>query len=137
MRMSQLAALIALILATLAPAPGLAAKTVPAVLDKASQPFHRGVNVLGYDPYWTDGFGPVHAHPNLWPAGVPEFRPAITAYWRAMEELSVKLQRVFALALDLGRPEVIRRVAVSEQLRINEPAPLLFLEVIAEEVRPY
>ena len=23
------------------------------------------------DPYWTQGFGPVHAHPNLWPAGMP------------------------------------------------------------------
>jgi endoglucanase len=33
----------------------LAAPTVAApVLTQANQPFHRGVNVLGYDPYWTD-----------------------------------------------------------------------------------
>ena len=52
-------------------------------------------------PYWTEGFGPVHAHPNLWPDRMPEFRPAIAAYWQAMEELSMRLQRIFALALDL------------------------------------
>jgi isopenicillin N synthase-like dioxygenase len=53
------------------------------------------------DPYWTDGFGPIHAHPNLWPSEMPDFRPAITSYWHAMEELSIRLQRIFALALDL------------------------------------
>ena len=26
------------------------------------------------DPYWTDGFGPIHAHPNLWPDDMPELR---------------------------------------------------------------
>ena len=35
------------------------------------------------DPYWTEGFGPVHAHPNLWPEDVPEFRRAVSEYWRA------------------------------------------------------
>ena len=25
----------------------------------------------GDDPYWTEGFGPVHAHPNLWPDDMP------------------------------------------------------------------
>src|SRR5438270_12509174 len=53
-RISKLTALIALMFAMLSPAPAFAAKTAPAVLDQASQPFHRGVNVLGYDPYWTD-----------------------------------------------------------------------------------
>jgi endoglucanase len=34
-------------------APALARPATP-VLTQANQPFHRGVNVLGYDPYWTD-----------------------------------------------------------------------------------
>ena len=49
------------------------------------------------DPYWTAGFGPVHAHPNLWPAGMPQFRDAVSDYWRAMEALSARLMRIFAL----------------------------------------
>jgi isopenicillin N synthase-like dioxygenase len=53
------------------------------------------------DPYWTEGFGPVHAHPNLWPEGLPKFREAVSNYWYAMEDLSSNLMRVFALALDL------------------------------------
>ena len=40
-------------LAMIAAAPALAAEAPP-VLTQANQPFHRGVNVLGYDPYWTD-----------------------------------------------------------------------------------
>jgi endoglucanase len=40
-------------LAMIAAAPALAAEPPP-VLTQANQPFHRGVNVLGYDPYWTD-----------------------------------------------------------------------------------
>src|SRR5438874_4293157 len=40
-------------LLSFAAAPALAAQ--PAVaLHAADQPFKRGVNVLGYDPYWTD-----------------------------------------------------------------------------------
>src|SRR5438270_9802079 len=54
LRISKLAALVALVLAMLSPAPALAAKAAPAALDQANQPFHRGVNVLGYDPYWTN-----------------------------------------------------------------------------------
>jgi isopenicillin N synthase-like dioxygenase len=53
------------------------------------------------DPYWTAGFGPVHAHTNLWPERPPDFGAAVSDYWRAMERLSADLMRVFALALDL------------------------------------
>ena len=31
------------------------AEAAPIVLTQESQPFHRGVNVLGYDPYWNAG----------------------------------------------------------------------------------
>ena len=54
MRLGQLWAFIALAFAAVAAAPALAAQPSPAVLTQANQPFHRGVNVLGYDPYWTD-----------------------------------------------------------------------------------
>ena len=61
------------------------------------------------DPYWTEGFGPVHAHPNLWPDGAPQFRRAVSGYWRAMEALSVRLMRIFALALDLDEDFFVQR----------------------------
>jgi endoglucanase len=40
--------------ASLAATPALAEQPAASVLTQANQPFHRGVNVLGYDPYWTD-----------------------------------------------------------------------------------
>jgi isopenicillin N synthase-like dioxygenase len=61
------------------------------------------------DPYWTEGFGPVHAHPNLWPEGAPQFRGAVSDYWRAMEALSARLMRIFALALDLDEDFFVER----------------------------
>jgi endoglucanase len=41
-----------MVLAMLAASPALAA---PPALTQANQPFQRGVNVLGYDPYWDGG----------------------------------------------------------------------------------
>ena len=46
-------ALIAFAVVAAAPAPLAAAPAAPA-LKQTDQPFRRGVNVLGYDPYWTD-----------------------------------------------------------------------------------
>ena len=54
MRLARMLALAVSAIASLATAPALAAQPAPAVLTQANQPFHRGVNVLGYDPYWTD-----------------------------------------------------------------------------------
>jgi len=42
-----------LAIAALVAAPAIARAATP-VLTQANQPFHRGVNVLGYDAYWTD-----------------------------------------------------------------------------------
>jgi isopenicillin N synthase-like dioxygenase len=39
--------------------------------------------------------------PNLWPAALPELRPAVEAYYRSMVELSATLMEAFAVALDL------------------------------------
>lgn len=46
--------MIALLLTILCAAPAAAQTAAPSlVLTNANQPFKRGVNVLGYDPYWT------------------------------------------------------------------------------------
>ena len=42
---------------------------------------------IGDGPYWREGYGPTHFHPNLWPDDMPEFREAVSDYWRAMEGL--------------------------------------------------
>ena len=39
--------------------------------------------------------------PNVWPEGLPAFRPALQAYYRAMEGLAAELMRLFARALEL------------------------------------
>lgn len=39
--------------------------------------------------------------PNVWPAGRAEFRDAVSAFYRAMEGLTLELLRVFAAALSL------------------------------------
>jgi endoglucanase len=51
-----LCALIAPVLASCAapPPPVAPGAAAPAVLQASDQPFRRGINVLGYDPYWTD-----------------------------------------------------------------------------------
>jgi isopenicillin N synthase-like dioxygenase len=61
------------------------------------------------DPYWSEGFGPVHAHPNLWPDHMPEFRRAVDEYWRAMEAMAMRLSRILALALELDEEFFVRR----------------------------
>jgi isopenicillin N synthase-like dioxygenase len=40
--------------------------------------------------------------PNLWPAGLPELRPALTAYFDAAVDIGMMLTDVFALALGLS-----------------------------------
>jgi endoglucanase len=47
-------ALFALTLAAGLAAPASAEKVSGPVLQQSDQPFRRGVNALGYDPYWTD-----------------------------------------------------------------------------------
>jgi isopenicillin N synthase-like dioxygenase len=77
--------------------------------DKAAQPDLREGYVINRtridraDPYWTNpAAGNLFAE-NIWPdeADVPGFRAAWEAYYAAMEDLSLTLMRIFALALDL------------------------------------
>jgi isopenicillin N synthase-like dioxygenase len=95
------------------PAPGvsrgynsLSDQSLGATLGVAAPPdlqesFAIGPLDIGEGPYWNGEFGRVHFYPNLWPASPAEFRPAVTAYYRAMEQLSMALSRIFALALEL------------------------------------
>jgi endoglucanase len=53
MRFGSLCAFFAWAFASFVAPPALAAPAEP-TLTQANEPFHRGVNVLGYDPYWTD-----------------------------------------------------------------------------------
>jgi isopenicillin N synthase-like dioxygenase len=39
--------------------------------------------------------------PNLWPAALPELRPAVEAYYRVMSRLASTIMEAFAVALDL------------------------------------
>jgi isopenicillin N synthase-like dioxygenase len=64
---------------------------------------------IGEGPYWREGHGPTHFHPNLWPDDMPGFREAVSDYWRAMEQLSLRLMRIFALALDLDEDYFVSR----------------------------
>src|SRR5690242_11886446 len=54
MRLRHLCAFVLWMLAGIAVGPAAFAAQPAPVLTQANQPFHRGVNVLGYDPYWTD-----------------------------------------------------------------------------------
>jgi endoglucanase len=55
MRLERLLALLFFTLAAALPAAAASAeRPVAPTLRQSDQPFRRGVNVLGYDPYWTD-----------------------------------------------------------------------------------
>jgi endoglucanase len=53
-RRKGILAILGLALASLAAVPAFAAAPATPRLHASDQPFRRGVNVLGYDPYWTD-----------------------------------------------------------------------------------
>ena len=104
------------------PAPGvsrgynsLSDQSLGATLGVAAPPdlqesFAIGPLDTSEGPYWNSDFGRVHFYPNLWPASPSEFRTAVTDYYRAMEDLSVVLSRLFALALDLDEDFFIDKI---------------------------
>lgn len=58
------------------------------------------VDVPNEDYYHCKAAGP-HFAPNLFPTAIPELERIWSEYFRAMEQLSADLMRMFALALDL------------------------------------
>ncbi len=72
------------------------------------------------DPYWTQGYGPVHGHPNLFPEDMPQLQRAVADYWQSMEELSGRINRIFALALGLDEDFfVVRSARHVTSMRVN------------------
>jgi isopenicillin N synthase-like dioxygenase len=63
------------------------------------------------DPYWTQGYGPVHGYPNLFPEDMPQLQRAVADYWWSMEELSGRINRIFALALGFDEDFFVTRSA--------------------------
>jgi isopenicillin N synthase-like dioxygenase len=55
--------------------------------------FAIGPLAPGTGPHWTEGYGPVHFHPNLWPRRPTGFRMAVTNYYQAMEARRSRLRR--------------------------------------------
>lgn len=52
-------------------------------------------------PYYGEARAGASFAPNVWPAALPDLEPALSAYFRAMEDLATELSRLFALALAL------------------------------------
>jgi isopenicillin N synthase-like dioxygenase len=77
-------------------------------MDEAAPPdlkefYHVGPVDVGDDAYYTGPKGRQFFLPNRWPEAPAGFRPAATAYYRAMHALVASLMRLTALAL--GVPE--------------------------------
>ena len=65
--------------------------------------WHFGREVIPDQPHYTGPQGRNYFHRNIWPARPAGFAAAADAYYRAMDDLSVVLCRISALAL--GLPE--------------------------------
>lgn len=84
--------------------------------DKKAAPDHRELFSLGpleidpSDSYYTSAEGMSRIIPNVWPDMIPGFEKAIRAYYRAMEDLSLALMRLFALGLDLDEHWFDRKI---------------------------
>jgi isopenicillin N synthase-like dioxygenase len=63
--------------------------------------FHLGPPDFPHDAYHEAPEAKAHFVDNVWPPAPADFRPAVTAYYRATEKLAADLMRLFALALDL------------------------------------
>ncbi len=59
------------------------------------------LDVPAGDPYYHGPAAGAHFAPNVWPDRPSELREVFTAYYRAMEELTLELFEVFATALEL------------------------------------
>lgn len=83
------------------------------------------------DPYFTGPDAGPHFAPNVWPSGLPEFRPAWERYFASMSELARQLMAMFAMGLDLEdgyfEPTIDRHISMLRALHYpsqdEEPLP--------------
>ncbi len=66
------------------------------------QSLHFGPFDFPRDEYYVGALGQQYFQPNPWPRNPARLRPALCAYYRAMERLASHLMRVMALALGLA-----------------------------------
>ncbi len=92
--------------------------------------FNVGPDVVPDDEWHRDAPHDYFA-PNIWPAGLPEMRAAVTRYFAEATRVALTLTDVFALALGLGegwfRPHVERSTltlrVLNYERRPGDPAP--------------
>jgi isopenicillin N synthase-like dioxygenase len=107
----------------------LAAETLARSLGTRTAPDRKASFAIGpVDPPMHTFADPDEASawsPNLWPAALPELRPAWEAYYRAMADLSARLLSMMAVALDLPadhfEPMIDRHTSAMRAL--DYPAP--------------
>jgi isopenicillin N synthase-like dioxygenase len=63
--------------------------------------FHLGPPDFPHDAYHEAQDGRPHFIDDVWPETPSDFRPKVTAYYRAIEKLGADIMRIFALALAL------------------------------------
>lgn len=85
---------------------GLGAEGLSYSLDRDAAPDLKEAYTVGRiergdEPYFTSELGRMYMPDPLWPAEVPGFAESWTAFYRAMDRLSWRLMRLFAVALDL------------------------------------
>jgi isopenicillin N synthase-like dioxygenase len=82
------------------------------------------------DDYHTCEAARPHWGPNPWPAELPGFRPAVLAYWSAVEVLAARLVELIGAALGVDVPSLAPELASGpHQLRlIHYPPPAVPLQ---------
>ncbi|MGE0253742.1 MAG: isopenicillin N synthase family dioxygenase [Alphaproteobacteria bacterium] len=89
---------------------GLGASDGDATPPDLKEVFHLGPIDYPADAYHLTAAARPHFIENVWPAAPAGFRPAATAYYRAMERLAGDLMALFARALDVPPADFARRI---------------------------
>ena len=74
--------------------------TDPTLTADLKEGFDMALDLPPDDPHVKAGV-PLHG-PNVWPEGLPDFRPTLERYYGEMRHLAERLMRAFAVALDLS-----------------------------------
>ena len=73
--------------------------TDPTLTADLKEGFDMALDLAADDPHVQAGV-PLHG-PNVWPQGLPEFRPTLERYYAEMRGLAGRMMRAFAVALEL------------------------------------